>query len=423
MARRLYTLLYYCITPFILLRLVFRSIKAPDYSRRIPERFGLFGPLPVNGCIWLHAVSVGETVAAEPMVLRLLEQFPATRILMTTMTPTGSRQVLERFGDRVLHVYAPYDLPGAVKRFLSQARPRLLIIMETELWPNTLHYAGKFGIPVVLANARLSARSARGYQRFGQLAAGMMTSLSAVAAQHEADGQRFLELGLAPERLTVTGSIKFDLVLNETIREQARELKARWLAQGKRFIWIAASTHEGEDELLLAAHGQLLQHRPEALLVLVPRHPERFNTVAQRVQRSGFSVQRRSDGVDPTAETSVLLGDTMGELLLLYGCADAAFVGGSLVDRGGHNMLEPAAWGIPLVTGRSDFNFQAISAALQQAGALTQVDDEQALTEWISMMAGDESARRQCGHVAESVVAANRGALDELMEVIRPFLQ
>lgn len=423
MARRLYTILYYLLIPLVLLRLFYRSWRAPQYRKRISERFGFFSPpTGMNEQIWIHSVSVGETIAAKPIIDALKATYPHREIVVTTMTPTGSAQIRASFGREIFHVYAPYDLPGAIKRFLTRVKPKLLIIIETELWPNMLHYCQQAKVPVVLANARLSEKSANGYQRFKCLSKPLLQSLNVVAAQHQADAERFQKLGVPSERITITGSIKFDLELSNELRTEARQVKADWQKNG-RFIWVAASTHEGEDELLLLAFKQLLCHYSNSLLILVPRHPERFNSVHTLVKRLEFSSQRRSAGSQLNADTQVLVGDTMGELLLLYGCADVAFVGGSLVERGGHNMLEPAAWGIPVVTGPSDFNFQPISETLQECGALEKVSSADELANWLIRMVTDADARVSKGDAGRHVVNKNRGALQRLMTVINGYLK
>ena len=416
MARRLYTLIFYLISPLIVLRLWLRARKAPAYGLRIGERFGFFNNRPTAGGIWLHSVSVGETIAAAPLVRQLQQRYPDTAITVTTMTPTGSERVKALFGDSVFHVYAPYDLPAALGRFLKKIQPAIMIIIETELWPNTIHACQQRAIPVVLANARLSAKSARGYQRFAPLTQSMLQGLSCVAAQHQQDADRFLTLGLPATQLTVTGSIKFDIRIDQPLRQQAEQLKARWSQQGRRPIIVAASTHAGEDEMLLTAFQAARQHCPELLLILVPRHPERFDTVAQLCE--GFEYKRRADGTEPDATTEIYLADTMGEMMLLLGCGDIAFVGGSLIDRGGHNMLEPAAWGLAIVTGHSDYNFLAISELLQQRGGLVKVAHQAALNQQLQQWLNNPQQRIATGQAALTAIEQNRGALDKLLAVI-----
>lgn len=423
MARFFYTLLFYSLVPLILLRLAYRASKAAGYRRRIHERFGCFSQSPQTGGIWLHAVSVGETIAAAPLVRSLQQHYPGMAVTLTTMTPTGSERVRALFGDSVFHVYAPYDLPGAWRRFLRKVQPRLAVVMETELWPNCVAACRRSGIPVMLANARLSESSARGYGRLGALTRQMLQQLSLVAAQTGEHGRRFVELGLPAERLRVTGSLKFDLTLDASQREQGLQLKSRWGQHGQRLIWIAASTHDGEEAQILAAHRVLCEQIPNALLVLVPRHPERFEPVARQIRAAGFSLLQRSSGQEPAPGTSVLLGDTMGELMLLFGAADIAFIGGSLVARGGHNTLEPAAWGLPLLAGPSDFNFPEVSRLLQEAGALQIVANAQDLAGALLELQADADARQRRGEAAAAVVAANRGALQRQMECIAALLE
>ncbi|MCR8922456.1 lipid IV(A) 3-deoxy-D-manno-octulosonic acid transferase [Dasania sp. GY-MA-18] len=421
MALALYTAFYYLISPFIVLRLLLRSIKAPAYRQRIAERFGFFSSPELEGCIWMHTVSMGETIAAVPLVKQLQQRYPGKAIVMTTMTPTGSERVKALLGDSVFHVYAPYDLPCCLQRFLRRLKPSLLVIMETELWPNTLAACQRRGIATVLVNARLSQKSAAGYQRFAALSKPMLQNLSLVAAQTEADAARFVALGMAADKVAVTGSIKFDISIEPALQQQAQQLKAQCSQQGQRLVWIAASTHKGEDEIMLAAHRQLLAECPDALLILVPRHPERFNAVAQLVQAQGFSSLRRSSGELPNASVQVYVGDTMGEMMLLLGAADIAFVGGSLVASGGHNMLEPAAWGLPVLTGPSDFNFLAISQALMQAQALTKIEHAEGLA--AELLRLQQPSERLCqGQAAQQMLAANQGALARLLALLAKFI-
>ncbi len=425
MARQLYTLLYYLLLhlllPLMVLRLLFRSIRAPAYRRRIGERFGRFEAPMLHRPIWIHAVSVGETIAAAPVIRQLQQCHPDRALVVTTMTPTGSMRVRELFGDTVFHVYAPYDLPRAIYRFLDKVRPELLVIMETELWPNLIHCCQQRSIPVVLANARLSEASAAGYRRFSVLTRPMLASLSRVIAQTDADAGRFQSLGLPAQRSRVSGSIKFDITLDEGLRADAVALRQQW-GQG-RPVWIAASTHEGEDEIVLEAFAGLVRDFPDLLLVLVPRHPERFDRVARLIDQRGFGWQRRSQHPSATGATQVILGDTMGELLLLYGASDMAFVGGSLIDNGGHNMLEPAAWALPIVTGPSDYNFLAISQLLQQKGGLVTIDNAAQMAAQLTLWIESAELRRLTGEAAAKVVSDNRGALQVLMDELEQWVE
>lgn len=419
-ARLLYSLLLYLLLPAILLRLCWRALRAPAYARRWGERFGRVAPLS-GPVIWVHAVSVGETLAALPLIRRLQAAQPQARLLVTTTTPTGSALVRAQLGDDVAHCYAPYDFPHAVRRFLDRVQPGLVIVMETELWPNLLHGCAQRGIPVVLANARLSARSAAGYARVAALTRPMLATLTRVAAQTRDDGERFLALGLPPERLHVTGNIKFDLELDAALRERARILRDEWRGSRARPIWLAASTHEGEDEPVLAAHRRLLATRPDALLVLVPRHPERFARVHALCARQGLRTLRRSAGKPPAADTQVLLGDTLGELLAFCGVVDLVFVGGSLVPVGGHNLIEPAAWARPVLAGPHLVNFAEVAAGLQAAGGLRICADGVALAAAVVALCDQPERRALMGEAAHAVAEANRGALARLLAVITPL--
>jgi 3-deoxy-D-manno-octulosonic-acid transferase len=416
--RLLYTGLLYLILPLALLRLYWRGRHDAGHRRRWRERLGFFPPLP-SGCLWVHAVSLGETRAALPLIRALLERYPDQPLLVTTTTLTGSRQVREALGERVLHVYAPYDLPGAVRRFLRQTRPRLAVIMETELWPNLLRQCAVAGIPTMIANARLSERSARGYARIRRLTASMLRDVTLIAAQAEADADRFRALG-AP-RVAVTGNLKYDLSLPDDLPERGWQLRRELLGEERR-VWIAASTHAGEDEPILAALALLRPRWPELLLLLVPRHPERFDGVAALCRQQGCKLVRRSEQRACAPDTAVFLGDTMGELLLFYAAADLAFVGGSLVDTGGHNVLEPALLGLPVLFGPHMFNFTEASQRLLEAEAAWQVTDAAALATAVDRLLADPELRRTIGQRGRAVVERHRGALAALLDGVETLL-
>lgn len=419
MNRTLYTALFHLGLPLIAVRLWWRARRAPAYAKRIGERFARGLPPMVKGGLWVHAVSVGESIAAAPLVRALLERYPDLPITLTCMTPTGSERIRALFegNPRVQHCYLPYDLPWAMGRFLDHVQPRLGIIMETELWPNLVNQCARRGIPVALANGRLSARSARGYARFAGLTAPMLQQMNLLAVQTETEAQRFRDLGARPEAVTVTGSIKFDLHPAADLPERAQALRSQWQALG-RPLWIAASTHQGEDEIILAAHRELLRTHSDALLVLVPRHPERFAQVATLVEQAGLSLARRAINEAVGAGTQVLLGDTMGELLLLYGTADIAFVGGSLVPNGGHNLLEPAALTKPVLSGPHLFNFQDIADRLTEAKALQVVDDAIGLADAVRNLIELPQAARRMGEAGLAVMRANQGALERLLQAL-----
>ena len=417
--RLLYTFILYISLPLVILRLYWRSLKNPDYRSRIGERFGRVSTPAIKNSLWLHTVSVGETQAAEPLVKQLQARYPNLPIVITTTTPTGSDRVKKLFGESVTHVYFPYDLPFAIKGFLDATHPKLLVMMETEVWPNLLAICEQHAIPTILANARLSERSARGYARLGPFTRKTFDRIGLVAAQSPADAERFLGLGVRSDRVRVTGSIKFDIRVPALLKEQAEALRRTW---DDRPVWVAASTREGEDEQILDAHRQVVEQLPQALLVIVPRHPERFDKVALLCQREGFKFVRRSTGEPCSLGAGVFLGDTMGELTLFLAAADVAFVGGSLVPTGGHNVLEPAALGLPVIFGPHMFNFAMASSMLLTEGAAVEVTSSTTLAGVVSNWLSDASARAQYGENGLAVVEANRGALDRLFDIIQEFI-
>lgn len=418
--RYLYTVLFYLALPGVLARLWWRGRRAPDYRLRWGERFGYCAPVP-DGCIWLHAVSLGETRAALPLIRALRERYPQRPLLVTTTTPTGSRQVRQSLGDSVHHCYLPYDLPGAIARFLVRTRPALGVVMETELWPNLFHACAAASIPLVVANARLSERSVRGYAWLPGLTRDTLACISLIAAQSEADAHRFAQLGMDPARLRITGNIKYDLSLPSGLRAQGAELRRSLF--GERSVWIAASTHQGEDEQILTAFDTLRTAFPDLLLVLVPRHPERFDEVAGLCRARGLRLIRRSEQRACRRDTQVFLGDSMGELLLFYAAADVAFVGGSLVPSGGHNVLEPALLGVPVVFGPHMFNFTEAAGHLLAAGGAWQVADAAALAACVAGLLADGILRSRAGGSGRRAVVANRGALARLFECVETELK
>lgn len=423
MVRFIYTVIFILALPAIFSRLWWKDKKVPGYRIRWPERFGVFpdiNTLTERPLVWVHAVSVGEVVAATPLIHRLLEQEHIS-VMITTMTPTGSERVRASFGQRVFHVYAPYDLPWTVRNFLRRTQPALAIIMETELWPNVLSVCAEQKLPVILANARLSARSARGYSRFKRSSQRLVNHLAHVAAQNRPDGKRFVHLGLPSDKLTVTGNIKFDIQVPPNTVDAAQALRQAYRGAHQRPIVVAASTHEGEESQILQAFTQVLERHPQTLLILVPRHPERFDGVAQMCQQH-FVTERRSQSPIPAPETQVLVGDTMGEMILFYGCADIAFVGGSLIPRGGHNTLEPAYWGLPILCGPHVFNFADISKRLLQRGGMVQVNNADQLAQQIGKWLDAPEERRQVGRHAQAFFLANRGAIDRLMTLVHRYV-
>jgi 3-deoxy-D-manno-octulosonic-acid transferase len=419
-----YTWILRLLLPWVFVRLAWRGLRNPAYWRRIPERFGFIAPPAAARVIWIHAVSVGEVRASAPLVRELAERYPGYQLLITTMTPTGSAQVRELFNGKAAHCYAPYDYPSAVRRFLDRTRPVLAIVMETELWPNIFHACRARGIPVVVANVRMSESSMRKYLRFALLTRATLQQVSRFAVQSRADAQRLLTLGAPPAAVSVTGSIKFEVNAGASMREAAEVLRLSWGGQD-RPVWLAASTHEGEEEIVLAALTELKKQErfKNMLLVLVPRHPERFAAVARLCRRRGFRIALRSEtraGLDAAVE--VLVGDTMGELPLFFGAADVAFVGGSLVPTGGHNVLEAAAVGKPVVFGPHMYNFQEISQMTLERGAGVQIEEGARLAPAVSDFLGNANRRDRAGEAGRRMVEENRGAAARTLELIRELL-
>ena len=337
------------------------------------------------------------------------------------MTPTGSDRVKAVFGESVTHVYLPYDLPDAVARFIGFVQPSLVVVIETELWFNLIHQLAKKQIPFVIVNARLSARSTKRYGWFKKALKPLLENITLIAPQDEVSLSRYAQLGIAPERLKLTGNIKYDLNLTADLLANISALKTQWSTS--RPIWIAASTHEGEDEIILKSHRTLLQRFPDLLLILVPRHPERFNSVAQLIEQQGFNYIRRSGYLIPQAETQVLLGDSMGELMLLYGLANVALVGGSLVAHGGHNPLEPLAFKLPVISGKHTFNFPEIFTKLEQRqGVLMTEENPQAVAEAVAQFLESPTLSQRYGNAGYAVLNENRGALQRVMDLLKPYL-
>lgn len=425
MPRFFYSLLLFLALPLLLLRLLTRSIRSPAYLRRWSERFGL-ATVPAGydrnrGCLWVHAVSVGETLAAAPLVRHWLKTRPQDQILVTTMTPTGSARVHELFGEKVLHQYLPYDYPGAMRRLINRFNPRLLLVMETELWPNLVHQCHKQGVRTMLVNARLSEKSARGYRLLGSLSRHMLQSIDIIAAQSAPDAERLLSLGARRDSVQVTGSLKFDMEVPD-LTGMATSPVFRSVESSARPVWTAASTREGEEAKLLPAFQTCLARFPELLLVLVPRHPERFNSVLGLCEAAGLKTQRRSANAPVHSDTRVLLGDSMGEMWSYLRLADVVFIGGSLVNTGCHNVLEPAALGIPVLVGPSQYNFATICQQLQSAGALKTVADEAALAEQLLQLLANPEWRRAMGSAGKYVVAQNRGSLQRQLALAEGLL-
>lgn len=422
--RYLYTLLIYVAAPLFSLVLFWRGLWDRSYWRNFGERFG-FGTRLDRRSIWIHAVSVGEVQAAAPLVTTLRQRYPDTPIVVTTFTPTGAARARVLFKELAHVRYLPFDLPGAVARFLTRAQPRLAVIFETELWPNLYRACGKSRVPLVLASARISPRSMGRYQRLGVLIRETLSQGVVVAAQGEADASRFRELGAAPDSTHVTGNIKFDFSLPADIVERGSRLRERYAAG--RPVWVAGSTHGGEEEALLEAQTLIRKSAPNALLVMAPRHPTRFVEVTELLKRRGAKFVRRSRGDSATAgeidAAEVLLVDTLGELLDFYAAGDIAFVGGSLVPIGGHNLLEPAALGLPILTGPHNGNGAEVARVLEDRGAAQIVANAADLAEKVAALLSDPENRRVRGAAGRAYVEANKGALTNLMGLIVPLLE
>ena len=422
MNRLFYSALITLLLPLLFVRLWLKGKRAPNYRLRWAERLGYFNaPDNIAGGVCFHCVSVGETIAAISLIKRIQTAYPDLPVTITSTTPTGSDRVKAAFGDSVFHVYLPFDTPGAVRRFYRKLQPALLVILETELWPNLLHHAKRNGVKTVLANARLSPKSAKGYGKVDGLTRAMLNNLDKVVAHHQEDGERFVNLGLDESKLVVTGSIKFDITVDDAMKQRSQGLLASW--PSPRPIWVVGSTHEGEDEQILAALKQIHQVKPDTLLVLVPRHPERFDDVAALVEQQGFKLHRRSNPADVPKDVQVILGDSMGELMLFWGAATVAFVGGSLIPRGGHNPLEPAAFAVPVLSGPNVFNFAKIYQKLEDNQAVKIVENSGDLAEAVIHLLQDHDYCRTMGNNGSKVVEQNRGALDKLEQQIRSQLR
>lgn len=408
--------------PFVLIRLLWRSRHTADYRKRWNERFGYITPITQGKTIWIHAVSVGETLAAIPLVKSLIKKYHRDyQFIVTTTTPTGSALVTKHLHNLVTHVYAPFDVPSVVSRFLKRSRVALCVIMETELWPNLLTICHKQHIPIILANGRLSERSCLRYQLIPSLTKQMLGTYHTVATQGVLDGERYLQLGLDPKKLVVAGNIKFDLHIPDEFIQQGKEIREH--IGSERRVFIAASTHDGEEAIILNAFQKIRQEIPTLFLIVAPRHPDRFQKMADLCRQTKFHISTRSQSTPITLNTDILLVDTIGELQMIYTAADIAFVGGSLVPIGGHNLIEPAALGLPILTGPHLHNFTEISKLLQNAGAAQIVTDAFGIADAVIALCSAKELREKIGKCAQETIEANRGALEKHMECIERCLQ
>jgi 3-deoxy-D-manno-octulosonic-acid transferase len=419
MLRLVYNLLVYVAVPIALGANLWRSVREPSYRERLKERLG-FADVRAEHSIWVHAVSVGEVQAAAALIRELSKRYPSRSLIVTTGTPTGAQRVRALFGTSVRHVYLPYDTPGGVRRFLNRIRPRIAVVMETEVWPNLFRECARRKVPLVIASARLSQKSVRGYRWLASLFKQALAEDIIIAAQTRDDADRFVGVGASAARTHVIGNIKFDLTVPQEVRERGAALRAAW---GARAVWVAGSTHAGEEDIVLDAHAQLLRSHPRALLVLVPRHPQRFGDVKTNLRNRAVAFVSRSEGTSPSEATTVLLVDTLGELLAFYAAADVAFVGGSLVPIGGHNLLEPAALSLPILAGPHNFNAQDVARALIERGAVLEVTTRDGLATELRRLFDDAGARERQGAAAQAFVVENRGALNRLLALIEPLLR
>jgi 3-deoxy-D-manno-octulosonic-acid transferase len=416
MMRSLYTFMLWLLMPYVFFRLLWRARKQPEYLRHIGERFGFYSLRSDKPVIWLHAVSVGETRAAQSLVTRLRAAYPGHQILFTHTTPTGRNAGEQLYGDSVLRVYLPYDYPFAINNFLHHFRPQLGILMETEIWFNLIHFCHIAGTPLLLMNARMSTKSANGYKRFARLTRNALGELATIAAQTREDAERLTMLG--GKDVSVMGNLKFDIEPPTAMLELGRQLREQFGTARK--VLLAASTREGEEILLLDALKQI--NVPDLLLVIVPRHPQRFSAVANLLEQRKISFQRRSEDRAVAKDIRVVLGDSMGEMFGYYSAADLAFIGGSLLPFGGQNLIEACAVGTPVLVGPYTYNFAEVTQLAVKSGAALQVQDYAGLIEPIQNLLANPDAlsemRRQC----DGFVNSNCGATDRSVQIVMTIL-
>jgi len=415
--RYFYSSLFYVAIPFILLRLLWRSIKAPSYRHRWRERFALYHKRYPQNVIWFHAVSVGESEALFPLVKQIQSQHRDSNILITTTTPTGSARVKAVMQNTVIHVYLPYDIPDAISRFMRCFKPKMAVIMETEVWPNLFMACGKRGIPLYIINARLSEKSSHGYQKIPSLVHLALAQVSLVATQTLDDAKRFISIGADSEKVKTFGNIKFDIKVPQKTIDQGIQIKND-LFSG-RFVWLIASTHKDEETIFIDLYQELKKKIPELLLVIVPRHPERFSEVKKLCQQQELALVLRTSKEKVSLDTDIYLADTLGELKMLYASADVAFVGGSMVPSGGHNILEAAAVGVPVMFGPYMTNFKDIALGVLAANAAIQCQDKEALVLNLLLLYKNPSYRATLIENAKTFVIQNQGATDKICKTLR----
>tara|TARA_B100001123_G_scaffold187126_1_gene213957 strand:+ start:3366 stop:4652 length:1287 start_codon:yes stop_codon:yes gene_type:complete len=423
MLRLIYTAIFYLALPLYFTRLVVRSVQNPDYLKRWGERLGFGSNSPTTGkdILWIHAVSVGEVNASIPLVRSLLDDYSNSEILVTTSTPTGSKILLDKMGSRVKHQYVPLDLPFCLNTFLDRWSPKVFIVLETEIWPNILAICKERGIFTALVNARLSERSRKRYSNFKTLVSEALNNLDLIVAQYDSDAERFKEIN-SSLKIDICGNLKFDQEIPKEMESISNSIRDSWASGSERPTLIAASTHETEEAFVLDAFKEILAENEEALLILVPRHPERFEAVRDYVEERKLTLARRSKKEDVTPEIQVLLGDTMGELNFLYSVSDVAFVGGSLVDHGGQNLLEPASLGLPICSGKSLRNFKEIANELEKSKALLLIEGTNDLVKYFIEIISDPKRKEKIGKASSRVFEKNRGVLKKIKKSLNKKL-
>lgn len=406
----------------MLARLYWRGGKAAAYRKRWQERLGFYPAQGnVSDVIWFHAVSVGEFEAAVPLIRRCLTDFPDHLLLITTTTPTGSSRVTDVFGNHVSHVYLPYDVPCVIARFINFFQPKLAVFLEKELWPNLFFALHREAIPIVIVNGRLSERSARYYRFIEPLIAPTLDCVSDICVQTDDDRRCFTSIGAGSSRLHVFGNIKFDMTIDDKTLEAGERIKGKLFSN--RFVWILASTHDGEEVQLISVFKEIKSSIPEALLLIAPRHPERFEDVRRLCQEEGFKVALRSTNDGVSSETDIYIIDSIGELKMFYKAADVAFVGGSLVPVGGHNVIEPALIGVPIIFGPHMFNFQDVANQLIRRSAAVRVSGQMDVKRSLLRMYKDLDYRHGLISEAYACVKDNQGAVDRTMSIIKAYMQ
>ncbi|CRK85989.1 3-deoxy-D-manno-octulosonic acid transferase [Candidatus Providencia siddallii] len=416
----LYQLIFYIIQPFIWFRLLLRAYRSPDYLKRIKERYGFcFGKVVSKGVL-IHSVSIGETFAIVYLVRLLRDCYPLLPITITTSTLSSSKLVFSIFGSHVNHVYLPYDLQCSMRRFINLLNPKLVIFVEKEIWPNMINQLYQKKIPIIIINARLSEHSLAKYQKISIFIKYILYKITMIFAQSKEDGERFVRLGFNPVKLRIVENVKFDIsITNELITSS---IKLRNQLASSRHVWIAASTHEGEEIIILDIYKKLLENFPDLLLILVPRNPDRFDKVKELTQKKMLKFVLRSTNKIPTADIHVLIGDSINELMLLYGIADIAFVGGSLVKIGGHNPLEPAAHSLPIIMGPYIYNFKNICEKLIKYDGLILVKDWKSMLNIMINLLSNKSLRVHHGKCAAKVLHENQGVSSKILKLLHPYL-